>query len=165
MPIEVRHLTHTYSAGSALSTVALNDVSFTVREGEFIGIVGHTGSGKTTLVQHLNGLLKPTSGQVLIDGEDLNGASLEGAAPNSNGDYMSGFYKVDIGGSGSAWCFSIRNTSCSRKPWRRISLSGRKTRVSPRRRLTGVSATPWKASTWIMRNTLKRAPSSFPEVR
>ena len=73
MPIEVRHLTHTYSAGSALSTVALNDVSFTVREGEFIGIVGHTGSGKTTLVQHLNGLLKPTSGQVLIDGEDLNG--------------------------------------------------------------------------------------------
>ncbi len=73
MSIEVSHLTHCYSEGSALRTVALNDVSFRIDEGEFIGIIGHTGSGKSTLVQHLNGLLKPTSGQVLIDGEDLNG--------------------------------------------------------------------------------------------
>ena len=73
MSIEVRHLTHTYGEGSALHTVALNDVSFTIEDGEFVGIVGHTGSGKSTLVQHLNGLLKPTSGQVLVDGEDLNG--------------------------------------------------------------------------------------------
>ena len=73
MSIEVRHLTHCYSEGSALQTVALNDVSFSIEDGEFIGIVGHTGSGKSTLVQHLNGLLKPTSGQILIDGEDLNG--------------------------------------------------------------------------------------------
>jgi len=71
--IEVRHLTHTYGEGTALRTVALNDISFTVQKGEFVGIVGHTGSGKSTLVQHLNGLLKPSSGQVLIDGEDLNG--------------------------------------------------------------------------------------------
>ena len=73
MSIEVSHLTHCYSEGSALRTVALNDVSFRIDEGEFIGIIGHTGSGKSTLVQHLNGLLKPSSGQVLIDGEDLNG--------------------------------------------------------------------------------------------
>ena len=73
MSIEVRHLTHAYSQSTALNTVALEDVSFTVRDGEFIGVVGHTGSGKSTLVQHLNGLLKPTSGQVLVDGEDLNG--------------------------------------------------------------------------------------------
>ena len=73
MSIEVLHLTHCYSEGSALQTVALNDVSFSSEDGEFIGIVGHTGSGKSTLVQHLNGLLKPTSGQILIDGEDLNG--------------------------------------------------------------------------------------------
>ena len=73
MPIEVIHLTHCYSEGSALRTVALNDVSFRIEDGEFIGIIGHTGSGKSTLVQHLNGLLRPTSGQVLIDGEDLNG--------------------------------------------------------------------------------------------
>ena len=73
MSIEIRHLTHCYSEGSALSTVALNDISMTIEDGEFLGIIGHTGSGKSTLVQHLNGLLKPTSGQVLIDGEDLNG--------------------------------------------------------------------------------------------
>ncbi|QUC67753.1 energy-coupling factor transporter ATPase [Aristaeella hokkaidonensis] len=73
MPIEVSHLTHCYSEGSALRTVALDDVSFRIKNGEFVGIIGHTGSGKSTLVQHLNGLLKPTSGQVLIDGEDLNG--------------------------------------------------------------------------------------------
>ena len=73
MSIEVRHLTHCYSEGSALRTVALDDVSFTINDGEFVGLVGHTGSGKSTLVQHLNGLLKPTSGQVLVDGEDLNG--------------------------------------------------------------------------------------------
>ena len=73
MSIEVSHLTHCYSEGSALRTVALNDVSFRIENGEFVGIIGHTGSGKSTLVQHLNGLLKPTSGQVLVDGEDLNG--------------------------------------------------------------------------------------------
>jgi len=73
VPIEVLHLTHCYSEGSVLRTVALDDVSFTISDGEFVGIIGHTGSGKSTLVQHLNGLLKPSSGQVLIDGEDLNG--------------------------------------------------------------------------------------------
>ena len=73
MPIEVRHLTHCYSEGSAFRTVALDDVSFRIDDGEFVGVIGHTGSGKSTLVQHLNGLLKPSSGQVLVDGEDLNG--------------------------------------------------------------------------------------------
>ena len=77
MSIEVRHLTHCYSEGSALSTVALNDISMTIGDGEFLGIIGHTGSGKSTLVQHLNGLLKPTSGQVLVDGEDLNGEHVD----------------------------------------------------------------------------------------
>ena len=76
MSIEVRHLTHCYSQG-AVSTVALNDVSFTAEDGEFIGIIGHTGSGKSTLVQHLNGLLKPSSGQVLVDGQDLNGDGVD----------------------------------------------------------------------------------------
>lgn len=73
MSIEVKHLTHTYSAGSALQSTAIRDVNLTIEEGEFVAIVGHTGSGKSTLVQHLNGLLKPTAGQVLVDGEDMNG--------------------------------------------------------------------------------------------
>ena len=73
MSIEVKNLTHTYSAGSALQQTAVRDVNLVIEEGEFVAIVGHTGSGKSTLVQHLNGLLKPTSGQVLVDGEDMNG--------------------------------------------------------------------------------------------
>ncbi len=73
MPIEVKHLSYRYSEGSAFSTLALDDVSFRIEDGEFVGVIGHTGSGKSTLMQHLNGLLKPSSGQVLVDGEDLNG--------------------------------------------------------------------------------------------
>ena len=71
MPIQVEHLTHIYMPGSPFSAVALNDVSLTIEDGELIGLLGHTGSGKTTLVQHLNGLIKPTSGRVVVDGLDL----------------------------------------------------------------------------------------------
>ena len=73
MSIEVKNLTHTYSAGSALQSTAIRDVNLTIEDGEFVAIVGHTGSGKSTLVQHLNGLLKPTSGLILVDGEDMIG--------------------------------------------------------------------------------------------
>ena len=69
--LEVKNLCHVYSAGTPFEHVALNDVSFCVERGAFIGIIGHTGSGKSTLIQHLNGLLKPTSGSVLIDGQDI----------------------------------------------------------------------------------------------
>ena len=72
MPIELKNVTHTYSEGSAFQATAIRDVSLTIEDGEFVAVVGHTGSGKSTLVQHLNGLLKPTGGQILIDGEDLN---------------------------------------------------------------------------------------------
>lgn len=69
--LQVQNLRHVYSAGTPFEHVALNDVSFSVERGEFIGIIGHTGSGKSTLMQHLNGLLKPTSGSVLLDGKDI----------------------------------------------------------------------------------------------
>ncbi len=72
MPIQVEHLTHTYMPGSPFAATALHDVSLTIEDGEFIGLLGHTGSGKTTLVQHLNGLVKPTSGRVVVDGLDLS---------------------------------------------------------------------------------------------
>ena len=69
--LEVRNLQHIYSAGTPFEHVALKDISFSVERGEFIGVIGHTGSGKSTLMQHLNGLLKPTSGAVLLDGKDI----------------------------------------------------------------------------------------------
>ena len=69
--LQVQNLTHTYSAGTPFEHKALDNMSFSVERGEFIGIIGHTGSGKSTLMQHLNGLLKPTSGKVLLDGEDI----------------------------------------------------------------------------------------------
>ena len=69
--LEVKNLTHTYSAGTPFEHVALDHVSFSVQRGEFIGIIGHTGSGKSTLMQHLNGLLKGTSGTIELDGKDI----------------------------------------------------------------------------------------------
>ena len=69
--LEVKNLTHIYSAGTPFEHTALENVSFSVERGEFIGVIGHTGSGKSTLMQHLNGLLKPTSGNVLLDGKDI----------------------------------------------------------------------------------------------
>ena len=69
--LEIKNLNHIYSAGTPFEHVALKDVSFSVERGEFIGVIGHTGSGKSTLMQHLNGLLKPTSGQVILDGQDI----------------------------------------------------------------------------------------------
>ena len=69
--LQVQNLNHIYSQGTPFEHVALKDVSFSVERGEFIGIIGHTGSGKSTLMQHLNGLLKPTSGKILLDGKDI----------------------------------------------------------------------------------------------
>ncbi|MBO7185022.1 MAG: energy-coupling factor transporter ATPase [Oscillospiraceae bacterium] len=69
--LQVQNLTHTYSAGTPFEHTALENINFSVNRGEFIGIIGHTGSGKSTLMQHLNGLLKPSSGQILLDGKDI----------------------------------------------------------------------------------------------
>ena len=69
--IEVRDLSHTYSAGTPFQHDAVKHMSFSVEKGEFLGIIGHTGSGKSTLIQHLNGLLRPTSGEILLDGTNI----------------------------------------------------------------------------------------------
>lgn len=69
--IQTEKLTHTYSPGTPFERVALDAVDFTAYRGEYLGVIGHTGSGKSTLIQHLNGLLKPTSGRVLFEGSDI----------------------------------------------------------------------------------------------
>lgn len=71
MSIVIEHLNYVYMSGGPFETQALHDVSLTIGDGEFIGLIGHTGSGKSTLVQHLNGLLKPSSGRITVDGLDL----------------------------------------------------------------------------------------------
>ena len=69
--IKVEHLSYVYNPGMPNAVTALDDVSFTVEEGDFVGIIGATGSGKSTLITHMNGLNKPTSGKIYIDGRDL----------------------------------------------------------------------------------------------
>ena len=72
MPIlEAKDLTYTYSIGSPFEKTAIDHINLQIEEGEFVGVIGHTGSGKSTLMQMMNGLLEPTSGQILLDGADI----------------------------------------------------------------------------------------------
>ena len=70
--IEIKNLSHVYSPGTVFEKAAIENINLDIKKGEFFGIIGHTGSGKSTLIQHFNALMKPTSGQVIIDGEDIN---------------------------------------------------------------------------------------------
>ena len=72
MSITINHLTHIYNAGTTFEKKALDYVSLEIQDGEFIGLIGHTGSGKSTLIQHLNGLVAPTSGEILLNGENIH---------------------------------------------------------------------------------------------
>ncbi len=71
MSILVNHLSYRYDKGTPKETVALDDISFTIEKGEFVGLIGHTGSGKSTLIQHLNGLIRAQEGRIIVDGVDL----------------------------------------------------------------------------------------------
>lgn len=70
--IKLEHVNHIYGEGTAFEQYALKDVNFTIEDGEFVGLIGHTGSGKSTLIQHLNGLLKASSGTIYYNGEDID---------------------------------------------------------------------------------------------
>lgn len=72
MPIVIEKLTYKYQSGSVNEFTALKDIDLTINDGEFLGVIGHTGSGKSTLIQQLNGLMQPTSGRVIVDGYDMN---------------------------------------------------------------------------------------------
>ena len=70
--IKVENLRHVYSAGTPFEKVAIEDISLTIPQGQLVGVIGHTGSGKSTFIQHLNALLQPTSGKVYVGGRDIN---------------------------------------------------------------------------------------------
>ena len=72
MQLEIDHVSYKYDIGTAFEKVAVDDVSLSINKGEFVAIIGHTGCGKSTLIEHLNGLAKPSSGRVLFEGEDIN---------------------------------------------------------------------------------------------
>ena len=71
MSLEIKDLSHIYMEGTPFEFQALKEISAEIKEGEFIGLIGHTGSGKSTFIQHLNGLLKPTSGSIILDGLNI----------------------------------------------------------------------------------------------
>ena len=101
--LELKNLSYVYGTGTPFEKTAVNNLSLSIEKGEFIGIMGHTGSGKSTLVQMLNGLMKPTSGQVLLSGQ----------IPRISEKSV----------SKSEWYFSIPNISFLKKPLPRISHS------------------------------------------
>ena len=71
MSLEVRNLNYVYGLGTPMEKKALTDISFSIPKGQFLGIIGHTGSGKSTLIQHLNGLIRATSGEIIYDGRNI----------------------------------------------------------------------------------------------
>ncbi|MDD3570659.1 MAG: energy-coupling factor transporter ATPase [Lachnospiraceae bacterium] len=72
MSIKINNLTHIYNEGTAMAKTAIDDINLEISDGEFIGLIGHTGSGKSTLIQHLNALIKPSRGEILLNGVDIN---------------------------------------------------------------------------------------------
>ena len=71
MSIVINNLRYVYNEGTPFESVAIDDVSLEIKDGDFVGLIGHTGSGKSTLIQHLNGLIKPTGGSIIINGMDI----------------------------------------------------------------------------------------------
>ena len=77
MSIELRNVSHLYSKNSPFEKIALHNISLKIETGDFVGLIGHTGSGKSTLIQHMNGLLTPSEGQILINGKDITGKDVK----------------------------------------------------------------------------------------
>ena len=76
MSIIIENLTHIYNEGMPFASKALDNINLSIEDGDFVGLIGHTGSGKSTLIQHLNGILKPSSGKILINGFDITDKDL-----------------------------------------------------------------------------------------
>ena len=124
MSIELKNVTYTYSAGTAYEMVALDHISLTIPDGQFLGIIGHTGSGKSTLIQHFNGLIRPTSGQVLFDGEDIWGEKYDRRRLRSQVGLVFQYpehqlFETDVL---TDVCFGPKNLGCSEEECRERAL-------------------------------------------
>ena len=98
--LETRGLTHVYGAGTPFERVALDHVDLKIEKGEILGVIGHTGSGKSTLIQHLNGLLQPSEGEVLLDGKSIWDA--KGKQVWDSGSAIEKFIASPEGGAGES---------------------------------------------------------------
>ncbi|MCR5720586.1 MAG: energy-coupling factor transporter ATPase [Lachnospiraceae bacterium] len=117
MSIVIEHLNYEYSDSNPAGRKALDDICLEIEEGCFMGIIGHTGSGKSTLVQHLNGLLKKTSGKILVDGEDIDGDDCDRKALRSRVGLVFQYpehqlFEVDVF---SDVCFGPKNMGMTKK--------------------------------------------------
>lgn len=117
MSIILDHVDYVYGGDTALAVRALNDVSLVIPDGQFIGLIGHTGSGKSTLVQHLNGLLKPTGGHIYFNGEDIHDSDYDKKKLRSKVGLVFQYpehqlFEVDVF---SDVCFGPKNLGLSKK--------------------------------------------------
>ena len=117
MSIELKNVTYTYSPGTAYEIHALKDVNLTIPDGQFIGIIGHTGSGKSTLIQHFNALIRPTSGTITYNGEDIWGEKYDRRALRSEVGLVFQYpehqlFEIDVF---SDVCFGPKNLGLDKK--------------------------------------------------
>lgn len=117
MPLILDHVSYVYGGDTELAVHALNDVNLVVPDGQFIGLIGHTGSGKSTLVQHLNGLLKPTSGAIYFNGEDIHDSDYDKKKLRSKVGLVFQYpehqlFEIDVF---SDVCFGPKNLGLSKK--------------------------------------------------
>ena len=117
MPIIINHLNCTYEAGTVREVKALKDINLTIPDGQFIGLIGHTGSGKSSLIQHLNGLAKPTEGEIYFNGEDINDSDFDKKKLRSQVGLVFQYpehqlFEVDVF---SDVCFGPKNMGLSQK--------------------------------------------------
>lgn len=117
MSIILNHVNRIYEKGSAMEVAALKDISLTIEDGAFIGLIGHTGSGKSTLIQHLNGLIRPTSGEIFFDGKDIWDEEYDRKALRSKVGLVFQYpehqlFEVSVFAD---VCFGPKNMGCSKK--------------------------------------------------
>ena len=117
MSLRLEHVTYTYSPGSVYETHALKDVSLEIPSGQFLGVIGHTGSGKSTLIQHFNGLMRPTVGTVYYKGEDIwqEGYSLKRLRSQVGLVFQYPEHQLFEADVLSDVCFGPKNQGCSKE--------------------------------------------------